>query len=235
MQSRSLKWLSLGAAAIAMACASHQSATTTAMVSGGDVVAFTSGPGLWMDSVGGVWVEPTGVLYVAPRGVRIVDLEPVIVHTMTDANIAAHLAAGDSLEIALSAPGASRAQNPDVRNFAQRMVNEHTIHLDSARMMMRDAHIRPMMASFDTTDLAVATRLMGHLAATAATNSPNYDRQLMGAEVAMHEHMLHEIEMFRAQASPAEQPLLRETRSVVQAHLGMAQELYQALGGKKDR
>src|SRR5205085_2840825 len=199
-------------------------------VSSGDV-AVADASGIWLDSLGGVWVEPTGVMFVAPGGLPIIDLGPASMRLMTDANIAGHLVAGDSLEIAMSAPASGRAQNADVRNFAQRMVNEHTAHLDSVRVAMGNAHIMPMRATFDTTDAAIGGRMMNHLATVASVANSDYDRQFMRSQVALHQHMLSDLDAFRNQATPSALPLVNSTRRTVREHLLDARRLYRQLGG----
>jgi len=232
MQKSRMSWLLAGAAAIAMGCASQPAPyESTTTVSSGDV-ALTDGTGVWLDSLGSVWVEPTGILLVGPGGTRIYDLEPVIVHTMTDGNVAGHLLAGDSAEIALSAIGASRGQNADVRNFGQRMVNEHTAHLDMTRLMLKDAKITAVRAPFDTADANINARMMDHIAASGNTTDAHFDKKFMAAEVAMHQHMLSDLDTFRAQASPAAMPLLNHTRDTVKQHLLDARRLYRMYGGK---
>ncbi len=224
---------------LALAAATHDThclsqppllVTPITWVANGDV-ALAPSPGVWFDSTGGVWVEPTGALTGGPSGPRISDLEPRSISGMSDANIAAHLATGDSLVMALSAAGAKSAHNGDVREFAERMMIEHKRHRDTTHMMLRTGRIAPVLAPFDTTDAAVGARMITHLAALAASGSNDYDRQFMGAEVALHQHMLSEVSMFREQASDAAQPLLRETKGVMQAHMLMARRLHQELGG----
>src|SRR5437870_3040205 len=105
MKNHTRKHITVGLVAVAVACTSQPVVQTSPVttVSSGDV-AVADASGIWLDSLGGVWVEPTGVMFVAPGGLRIIDLEPASMRMMTDANIAGHLVAGDSLEIAVSAP-----------------------------------------------------------------------------------------------------------------------------------
>ena len=225
MQNHTRKCITVGLVAVAMACASQPVVQTSPVntVSSGDVS---------LADASGIWVEPTGVMFVAPGGLPIIDLEPASMRTMTDANIAGHLVAGDSLEIAMSAPASGRAQNADVRNFAQGMVNEHTAHLDSVRFAMGNAHIVPMRAGFDTADAAIGGRMMNHLATVASVAHSSYDRQFMRSQVALHQHMLGELDAFRSQATPSALPLVNNTRRTVREHLLDAKRLYRQLGGK---
>jgi predicted outer membrane protein len=69
---------------------------------------------------------------------------------MTDANILAHLAMGDSLEIQLSQCELSRAQNAQVRDFAQTLISDHTTSLQQGRTVAQQAGITPQLAAGDT-------------------------------------------------------------------------------------
>ena len=88
----------------------------------------------------------------------------------TNANIFAHLAAGDSLEIQLSQQGASRTQNQVVRDFANRMIAGHSAHLQTGKQFALQAGITPSQAPDDTADAALAARVLNRLANFAAAD-----------------------------------------------------------------
>src|ERR1700730_1249607 len=77
MQLRLTQWLTIGTAAVAMACATQppvvttSTTRTTTTTSTGDIV-LNSTEGWWVDSVGGTWIDTTGVLWRGGRsGVSI--------------------------------------------------------------------------------------------------------------------------------------------------------------------
>jgi putative membrane protein len=156
----------------------------------------------------------------------------------TNANIFAHLAEGDSLEIQLSRQGASRAQDQAVRDFANRMVSEHSTHLQTGKQLASQAGIPPAPAPDDTADAAIATRVLNRLnnfnTNNAAANGDTYDRRFMRAEVMMHEHMLSDLVTLRSQVSGAAAQLIDQTIPVVQQHLTAAQKVWQQVGGVLD-
>ncbi|MFL5607889.1 MAG: DUF4142 domain-containing protein [Gemmatimonadaceae bacterium] len=225
------RWLAIGTAAVAMACATQPpvtTTTTTTTTSGGDV-ALSSAGGFWADSVGGTWIDSTGALWRGgPTGLSL-GLQPAEISGLNNANIVAHLVAGDSLEVALSRLGVDRAQNTAVRDFAQRMVNEHSAHLQMARQMATQGNIQPMPAPADTADAGMASRIVSRLSGTGT--GPEFDRRLMRAEVTMHQHMLHELTAVRPQATGAALDLIDHTVPVVRQHLTDAQTIWRQVGG----
>ena len=228
MQHGTRNWLTLCATTAAMACATQPQpvVTTTTSSSAGEVALQPAG--MWMDSVGGTWMDSSGVFQAGRSGI-VLGLQPADFAGMTDANIVAHLAMGDSLEIELSKAGTGRAQNQAVRNFAQRMVTEHSQHLQMGQQMASQAGIAPTPLPADTAEAQMATRMMNRIA-----NAPvgaDYDRQLMRAEVMMHQHMLHELNAVRPQASGTTRQLVEQTIPVVQQHLNDAQSIWKQVGG----
>jgi predicted outer membrane protein len=236
MQHRMTGLFALGAAVAAMACAtqppattvSRTTTTTTTTTSSGDV-ALNAPNGMWMDSVGGTWMDSSGGMWAGgPTGPRL-GLDAGALRTMTDANIVAHLAAGDSLEVTLSQLGADRAQNTAARDFASRMVTEHSAHMQMSRQMAVQGGITPAPSPADTADAAMASRAISRLASTPA--GPAFDRQLIGAEVMMHQHLLRELETVQPQATGAARQLVDQTIPVVRQHLADARAIWRQVGG----
>jgi predicted outer membrane protein len=214
------------ATAAIMACASHQVVTTA---SPGEVALVNNGGGMWIDSVGGTWLDTAGMFYIAgPTGTPL-GFMPADVAMLSNANIVAHLASGDSLEIALSRVGLNQAENVEVHNFARRMVQEHTNHLKMAQQMAAQAGLTPLLPAADTVDATMAQRTIARL----STESPStdYDRRFMRVEVAMHEHMLRELIMMHRQASGTTAQFITQTIPVVQQHLSDARRVWKEVGG----
>jgi putative membrane protein len=231
MQHRMTRVVAIGVVAAAVACATHSPATTvsrTTTTSSGDV-ALNDPNGMWMDSAGGTWMDTSGAAWTGGRNGMRLGLQPSDVRAMTDANIVAHLAAGDSLEVALSQLGVQRAQSQAVRDFAQRMVTEHSAHLQMGRQTAAQGGITPTPAPTDTGDAAMASRVMSRLSSTPA--GPTFDRQLMQAEVMMHTHMLHDLQMLQPQSTGTARQLVDQTIPIVQQHLADARALWQQVGG----
>jgi putative membrane protein len=190
---------------------------------------MTTAGGMWVDSAGGTWMDTTGAMWMGHRE-RAIGLQPADVAAMTNANVAAHLSTGDSLEIALSESGAGRAQNADVKAFAQRMVTEHTAHRQKGATVATESSITPAPSPADTLDVTMAREMVQRLSSRAAGS--DYDRQLMRDEVMMHRHMLHDLEAVRPQTSGAMQQFVDETIPVVQQHLRDAEAIRARLGDR---
>src|SRR4051812_23767042 len=167
MMHHGTRMLWIGAVAPAAACSSNPpvtttSRTTTSTTSSGDVALGDQG-GMWMDSVGGTWMDSQGAMRMGGRGGMGFGLQPADVRAMSNANIVAHLSTGDSLEIALSQMGADRAQNGAVRDFARRMVTEHSAHRQMGMQMAAQDNIAPAPSPADTADVMMAARAMSRL------------------------------------------------------------------------
>jgi putative membrane protein len=233
MQLRLTQWLAIGTAAVAMACATQPpvvttTTRTTTTTSTGDVV-LNSADGWWVDSVGGTWIDTTGAMWIGGRSGMSFGLQPADISMLSNANIVAHITTGDSLEVALSQLGVDRAQNTAVRDFAQRMVTEHSAHLQMSRQMAAQGGIQPMPSPADTADAVVVSRIVNRLVSTPA--GPEFDRRLMRAEVTVHQSMLHDLNMVRPQATGATLELIDHTLPVVRQHLSDAQTLWRQMGG----
>jgi predicted outer membrane protein len=84
----------------------------------------------------------SGGTVVETPGFNAVDAE--VYRSMTDANIMAHMIVGDSLEIEMARLAAERAGDPEVREFARMLVDEHSRHLATSLEMARDERLREM-------------------------------------------------------------------------------------------
>jgi putative membrane protein len=230
------------AVAVAVAACVNRSPTTTAATgpspssAGGPTTTTTSygevtsdrGRGMWLDSANGWWMDGNGGMRMGRNG-AMMGLQPPDFAAMSNENIVAHLTAGDSLEVALSQLGVSRAQNTAVRDFAQRMVTEHTAHMQAGRQFATQNTLTLTMVPNDTMDAAMTGRVISRLSSMPA--GPDFDRQFIGAEVMMHRHMLHELTMMQGPANGGARQLVDQTIPVVQQHLSDAQSIWRQLGG----
>lgn len=220
-------WLALGAAVAIAGCASNP-ANGSSATAYGELGPESQINGVWLDSVGGLWMDSVGVIHHGRRG-RLAELNGEALSSMTNQNIVAHLVAGDSLEVALSQMGVDRATDPDVRAFAQRMVNEHTSHRDMSLRTTSQAGVTAMVAPVDTLDDVFATRMENRL---ANLSGAEWDRGFMGEEVVIHRHMLADLKAMRPQATGVAQQLIDQTIPVVKSHLVDANKLWHKIGGK---
>lgn len=68
---------------------------------------------------------------------------------MTEGNMVAHMASGDSLEIELASLAQLKATNQAVRNYAAMLVNDHRAHLQRTLDMVTHEHINPVPMASD--------------------------------------------------------------------------------------
>lgn len=225
--------LAAAGAAAATACATHRVATSTAATTittsaPGEVVVVRVPP-MWIDTVGGTWIDSTGMLWIAgPTGTRF-GLLPADVAALSDANIAGHIAMGDSLEIALAHIGLAHVENADAHNFLRRTLTAHTDHLAMTEKTARQAGLTPLLLPADTADAAIARNLLARL--STASPSAEYDRRFMRTEVVVHQHFLHDLLAMRPRATGATEPFATQTMSMVQQHLADARRIWQEVGG----
>jgi putative membrane protein len=167
----------------------------------------------------------TGTVFDTP-GFNAVDAE--IYRSMTDANIMAHMIVGDSLEIEIARLGAERAGDPEVREFARMLVDEHTSHLATSLEMSRDEDIGSTPADGDRH----AVTLRRYLSSLRAMgSSPAFDRAFLRYQIRHHDH---EVQALRTMRPAARDNDLRqhidETLPVIERHLSRARELGGRLG-----
>ena len=68
---------------------------------------------------------------------------------MTEKNITAHMATGDSLEIQFAELALSKATNQQVRSFANMLLNDHRAHLAKTHEIITDEDVGAQPLAFD--------------------------------------------------------------------------------------
>ncbi len=149
---------------------------------------------------------------------------------LTDGGIAAILSAADQAEIQPSQLAQQRAQNAQVREFAQRMVTDHTALSDSLRALTQRQNITPQENALSRqlqaqTD-SVRQRLQG-------LSGAEFDREYMQYMVQSHQMTLNTID--QRLLPSAQNPQLRtaieqQVRPAVANHLRDAQQLQGTVG-----
>lgn len=153
---------------------------------------------------------------------------------MTDENILAHLAMGDSMEIRMAQHALQQTQTQSVRDFANTLIADHTASLQQGRTAAQQAGLTPQLAVGDTAGM----RMMDHMnmssmssmsgnmnmshGGTMAYSDANFIRH----NVMMHRHMLSELQTLSGVArSDAVKSTVTASIPVVQKHLTTAQQL----------
>jgi putative membrane protein len=167
----------------------------------------------------------TGTVIDAP-GFNAVDAE--VYRSMTDANIMAHMIVGDSLEIEMARLAAERAGDPEVREFARMLVDEHSRHLATSLEMSRDENIGSMPADGDRH--AVTLRRMISQLRTMGS-SPAFDRAFIRYQIRHHDHEVNGLRAMRPAARDDDlEQHIDETLPVIERHLTRARALAGKLG-----
>jgi len=147
---------------------------------------------------------------------------------MSDANIMAHMIVGDSLEIEMSRLAAERAGDPEVREFARMLVDEHSRHLTTSLEMARDEDIGSVPAPGDRHAVTLR-RQLSQLRAMGST--PALDRAFLRYQIRHHDHELQGLRAMRPAARDDDlEQHIDETLPVIERHLGRARELGSRLG-----
>jgi putative membrane protein len=201
---------------------------TAAMVLAGAVSsagAQVTGSGIRVSKDAYVPTVSGGTVIDAP-GFNAVDAE--IYRSMTDANIMAHMLVGDSLEIEMARLAAERSGDPEVREFARMLVDEHTRHLATSLEMSRDEDIGSVPADGDRH--AVTLRRMLSQLRTMGS-SPAFDRAFLRYQIRHHDHEIQALRAMRPAARDDDlEQHIDETLPVIERHLGRARELGSRLG-----
>jgi putative membrane protein len=167
----------------------------------------------------------TGTVIDAP-GFNAVDAE--VYRSMNDANIAAHMIVGDSLEIELARLGAERAGDPEVRELARMLVDEHSRHLATSLEVARAPDIGSMPADGDRHPITLR-RFINQLRSMGS--SPAFDRAFLRYQIRHHDFELNALRTMRPAARDDDlQQLIDESLPVIERHLNRSRELGARLG-----
>jgi putative membrane protein len=166
-----------------------------------------------------------GTVIGAP-GFNAVDAE--VYRSMNDANIMAHMIEGDSLEIELARLGAERAGDPEVREFARMLVDEHSRHLSTSLETARDEDIGSIPADGDRHPVTLR-RFINSLRSIGST--PAFDRAFLRYQIRHHDFELNALRTMRPAARDDDlEQLIDETLPVIERHLTRSRELGARLG-----
>jgi putative membrane protein len=149
---------------------------------------------------------------------------------VTDPQIAAIVVAANDVDIAAGRLAQERGSNAQVKEFAQRMVTDHTGVNKAATDLVTRLNVTPegnaTSQKLSSDGEASRTRLQG-------LSGAEFDRAYVDQEVAYHQAVLDAIDQtLIPSAQNAElKALLEQTRPAVAAHLQHAQQIQGTLGG----
>lgn len=155
-----------------------------------------------------------------------------LLQSMTDANILAHLAMGDSLEIRMAQQALAETQDSRVRDFANVLVADHTQSLQQGRTVAQQAGLTPQLAVGDTAGMRMMDHMNMNMSGNMSGNVSGHammtysDAMFIRHNVMMHRHMLNELNALRSVAqNDAVKNQIVATIPVVEKHLSTARQL----------
>jgi len=147
-------------------------------------------------------------------------------HGHGDSKFAAKAAAGSIAEAALGRLGVERASSADVKQFAQRMIDDHTQALDELRNLASQKSLALPDAAGKSLQTA-ETRL-------SRLSGPAFDREFMGVMIKNHNDAL---DLFQNEAAHGDDTEMKQwagqTVDAIKEHLRMAREIGASVGVKK--
>ena len=139
-------------------------------------------------------------------------------------------AMSDMFEIQSSQMAGQRAQSPQVKQFAQRMVTDHTKTTNEMKQLTQQARSGPlhnmqMPSGLDQKHQALLTQLQ-------QAQGPQFDQMYIQQQVQAHQTA---VDMFRNYAQAGDNAQLKQfasqTLPTLQQHLQMAQEMQRSMRG----
>jgi putative membrane protein len=153
------------------------------------------------------------------------------IDAFSEANVASTASASNMDEIQTSQLAVQKAQNAQVRSFAQMMVAEHTRFEQEMQAMLQAKGMMPL-------DNALSGTLRRHLPLTLAElqalNGPQFDLNYMLHQVGAHEMTLHTLDttLIPNTRDPEMRAMLADrVRPAVANHLNQARAIVAALRG----
>jgi putative membrane protein len=139
----------------------------------------------------------------------------------TDQTFVKKAAQGGIAEVQLAQLAQQKAQSDQVKQFAQKMIDDHTPN---------NQQLVQLSATLDVTPPSEPNEMQQKMAARlGALSGAKFDRVYIHNQIHDHEMML---KMFQAEASSGENPQLKafaeQTVPVIQQHLALAQQLRKA-------
>jgi putative membrane protein len=150
---------------------------------------------------------------------------------MTDANVAAVASASNMDEIETSRVALTRAQNAQVRAFAQQMISEHSAVEQRMQALLRSKGMAPQPNEPARAAMAATQETLRRL---NGLSGAAFDQAYMAHQVDAHRWTLDSLDRSLIPAAhddDLENMLKAEVRPAVAMHLQMAQQLRGTVGG----
>jgi putative membrane protein len=147
----------------------------------------------------------------------------------SNAELAGFVNAYNDAEIEIGQMAVTKATDPQVREFARRIVGEHRALRTEVTGSAQRLGLTPSMPAADEglkSDHAEGMRDL-----TARTSGREFDEAFLEHEIKMHKKVLDEVEdALQRNRNPELRPVLEKARDGIRAHLKTAEELEKKFG-----
>lgn len=149
--------------------------------------------------------------------------------TVTDPQIAAIVVAANDADIAAGRLAASTSKNAKIKEFAQRMITDHTGVNKAAVALVTKLNVTPEESAISRQQTDKGAQVRESL---KGKTGADFDRAYIESEVTYHVDLLGAIDSVLIPSSQNAElkALLEQTRPAVEAHLKLARELQSSLG-----
>lgn len=149
-----------------------------------------------------------------------------------DAEIAHIAVTANQIDVDAGKAAVEKSQNAQVKEFAQRMIDDHTQVIDQASALVKKLNVTPKDNDTSKTLKANADKTREEL---GTKSGAEFDRGYVDNEVAYHTAVIATVDnVLIPNTQNAElKSLLESVRPVLQSHLDHAKELQQQLSGAR--
>lgn len=149
---------------------------------------------------------------------------------LSQAELAGYVSALNDGEVRLGQAGSARAENPQVKDFAARLQTDHAQSNLDLRALTGKLGINAQDS--DLTE-ELNGQILRDLDRLAGLSADSFDRQFLAEQVVLHREAINELDELIPEATdPQFAGFLRQTRSMLSAHLNAAESLEPAVPGR---
>jgi putative membrane protein len=147
--------------------------------------------------------------------------------TMSDANVVALLNTIDASELEAAQLAKQKAQSPEVRSYASRLVNEHTDMMEKNRQVASRINVEPQNPALASSLKSTHQDTMEEL---RQKSGRDFDQRYIDYQIKMHEQAVQLVEKTAdsSENSRLKQHLM-QTRPDLQSHLSEAKTIQRQL------
>lgn len=150
---------------------------------------------------------------------------------ITDNQIVEIMRVVNQAEIQTSQLAASKATNPQVKEFATQMLSEHKKNMNTQKELVQKANMKPEPNKVSQTLQTDAKTKMTDLKAAKGTD---FDRRFMNIQVAMHQKVHDDLtqRLIPNAKNPQLKVFLQTTEDHIEKHLARAKEIQASVTSK---